>query len=68
MIDALVIDASDAADADALRAQGLAVLACDTMIPDQARSLALTERLLQWLPTWRNAAPTSPPLLNKECA
>lgn len=68
VIDALVIDASDAADADALRAQGLAVLACDTMIPDQARSLALTERLLQWLPTWRNAAPTSPPLLNKECA
>jgi len=50
LIDGLVIDASDHEDAAALHAQGLAVLASNTLIPkvDAARALAL--RILRWLP------------------
>lgn len=50
LIDGLVIDASDHEDAAALRAQGLAVLASNTLIPEQDAAHALALRILRWLP------------------
>lgn len=50
LIDGLVIDASDHADVAALRAQELAVLAANTLIPDENASQALALRILRWLP------------------
>lgn len=50
VIDGLVIDTSDHEDVAVLREQGLAVLACNTLIPEVDASRALALSILSWLP------------------
>lgn len=50
VIDAMVIDTSDAEDGQVLRGKGLDVLAFNTLISGTAPALALARRILDWMP------------------